>query len=74
MWKTLRSIESIIQLGEGGIGVGDNGRAEHISKCKLGSSKVNDMKIDDGEIADNEVRKKDQKMSKCKKLSKSKKW
>ena len=70
--KTLRSIKSRTQYGEGGVEVSINGKAKRKSKCELGGE-VDDVEVEDGEVRDDEARKKDQKTSKSKKLSKSKK-
>ena len=50
-----------------GVGVGGGSRAEH------DKSEINGNEVDNGEIEDDEVRKKVQKTSKSKNLSKSKK-
>ena len=67
MLKTLESTKSITRPEKGKVGVDSNGRAKRDSRCEL------DIKVDDGKVGNNEVGKKDQKTSKSKNLSKSKK-
>ena len=67
--KTLKSIESKTQPGEGGVGVGSRSKARHDGQ----KSRINDIGVDGNEIEDNEVGKKVQKSSMSKNLSKSKK-
>ena len=77
MLKTSRSTESTTKLEEGRVGVYNDSRARRNSKYELSNEVDNiefdDDKIGDSQIGDNEVGKKDQKTSKSKKLSKSKK-
>ena len=73
MLKTSRNTKSTIQLKKDRARVGSNSRAKCNGKCKLDDSEVDDNEVDGIEIADNEIGKKDQKMSKSKKLSKFKK-
>ena len=72
MLKISKSIESITQFGEAGVGFGDDSRAGHDGRYKLGSE-IDDNKVGDNKVEDNKVRKKAQKTSKSKKLFKSKK-
>ena len=70
MLKTLGSIESSTRLKECVVRVGVDKRARH-DRNKLDGSEMDDNKVDGGKV-NNEVGKKGQKMSKSKKLSKSK--
>ena len=70
--KTSENTKSTIRCREGKVEFASNSKAEHNNKYKLGG-KVDKSKIDDGKIEDNEIRKKNQKTSKSKNLSKSKK-
>ena len=67
MLKTSRSIESLIELGKGGVGVGDDIRAES------DGSELDGSEVDGGKDGDKEVGKKVQKLFKSKNLSKFKK-
>ena len=71
MLKTSKSIESKIQLGEGGVGVGGS-RGRH-GGSKLDESRIDDDEVDGNEVGDDEVETKVQKSSKFKNLFKSKK-
>ena len=69
MLKTLNTRS--VKPRKGGFGVSSDNRARHDSKYRLDRSKTSDNKIDDK--VDDEIGKKDQKMSKSKKLFKFKK-
>ena len=66
MLKILRSTESLIWLGKGGVGIGDDSRAGH-DKIELDRSEVDNSEFDDGKFGDDEVEKKVQNLSKLKK-------
>ena len=67
--KTSGSTKSKTQPGEGGVGLGGS-RAGH-EESKLDRSKLYSGKVDNFEVEDDKVRKKVQKRSKSKNLSKS---
>ena len=69
MLKASGGIESKTRPGESGVGVGGS-RAGH-ERSKLDKNELSGNEIDGGEIEDDKVRKKVQKRSKSKNLSKS---
>ena len=61
------SLESLIQPGKGGVGVGGDSRAG------FDESELDKSEVDSGEVGDDKIEKKVQKLFKSKNLSKSKK-
>lgn len=53
--KTLKSIESTIRLGKGGVGVGNNNSVEHDGRYKFCGNKISSGKVDDSGIRDHKV-------------------
>ena len=76
MLKTLKSFESTTQLGKSAVGIGGDSKAKCDGKCKFNGNKIGGGEVDGSEgryNKDDKVKKKGQKTSKSKNLSKSKK-
>ena len=49
----VKSTESTIQSGEGGVGVGVDCRAKCDVRCKFGASEIDSNKVEDNEVKKN---------------------